>query len=340
MMVIDTPRLRIMALTPEQFGLLLNRDKNLEKETGILFTIDYWDNGTFEAMRILYAEASSRPQEYLWYTSWHFLLKKENRSIGSFCFKGSPDKNGEVEIGYGTDPQYRGKGYASEAVSALCRWAFRQKGVRHIMAETEKTNRASNRILEKCSMQPYDESGEIIRWKLTAGMAVKIRPETPEDEKEIYLLIKRAFETADVKDGDEHDYAFGLKKSAKYIPELSLIAEIEGKPAGHIMLTRTSLTTSNGVEEVLLLSPLSVLLEYRNRGIGKMLITKSLDRAREMGFQAVFLCGNPNYYQRMGFRKAAAYGIKSRDPIPEDFVLALELTAGSLANRSGIVECC
>lgn len=49
--------------------------------------------------------------------------------------------------------------------------------------------------------------------------------------------------------------------------------------------------------ESLLIAPLSVLLEYRDQGVGSALIKESLKRGREMGYKAAFLCGDPNYYQ-------------------------------------------
>lgn len=106
------------------------------------------------------------------------------------------------------------------------------------------------------------------------------------------------------------------------------------------MLTKTYLTTESNKEEYLLLAPISVLIEYRDQGIGSKLIHKSLDKARKSGYKAVFLCGDPAYYQRFGFRPTCEFGIKPALDIPAQYVMAYELETNALKDRSGIVECC
>lgn len=74
-----------------------------------------------------------------------------------------------------------------------------------------------------------------------------IRQETEQDHPAIYDLIRTAFETAKVSDGDEQDFAVNLRNNSKlYIPELALVAEEGGKLIGHIMLTNTYITQPDG----------------------------------------------------------------------------------------------
>lgn len=169
---------------------------------------------------------------------------------------------------------------------------------------------------------------------------IRIRAETEKDLSGIYDLIQTAFKTAKVKDGDEQDFAVKLRNSDRYIPELALVAEYNNKLIGQIMLTKTYLTTESNKEEYLLLAPISVLIEYRDQGIGSKLIHESLDKARKSGYKAVFLCGDPAYYQRFGFRPTCEFGIKPALDIPAQYVMAYELETNALKDRSGIVECC
>ena len=92
-----------------------------------------------------------------------------------------------------------------------------------------------------------------------------IRKETVADRDNVYYVIKRAFESAEHADGNEHDLVNSLRKGDAFIPELSLVAEEEGKIVGHIMFTKA---TVDG-KTVLALAPLSVLPEYQRKGIGK-----------------------------------------------------------------------
>ena len=86
-----------------------------------------------------------------------------------------------------------------------------------------------------------------------------IRQATPEDFDAIYSLVKTAFQTAKVSDGDEQDFVLKLRKG-RYIPELELVAEEDGVLIGHIMLTGASIRENGGCFGTLLLAPLSVAI--------------------------------------------------------------------------------
>ena len=92
------------------------------------------------------------------YAIWMIELK-DGTHIGELCFKGLSE-DGTAEIGYGIAEDYQGCGYATEAVSALVDWAFKQTGVMGITAETEESNIASQRVLAKAGFIPTGETGE------------------------------------------------------------------------------------------------------------------------------------------------------------------------------------
>ncbi len=85
-----------------------------------------------------------------------------------------------------------------------------------------------------------------------------VRRETEADLDGIYDLVKLAFQTAKVTNGDEQEYQVRLRNGDNYIPELALVAEEDGQLVGHIMLTRTYITDGDDKHEALLLGPLSV----------------------------------------------------------------------------------
>lgn len=164
-----------------------------------------------------------------------------------------------------------------------------------------------------------------------------IRQEKPSEFPAIYQFVKVAFETGKVATGNEQDYVDKLRASGNYIPELALVAEEDQKIVGHIMLTKTYVTTGNGRFEALLLAPLSVALEYRNRGVGSKLVEASFSLAKKLGFRAVFVVGNPAYYGRFGFKSSVLFGIKHVPFIPDQYVMAYELSPGALAGVNGTV---
>lgn len=112
-----------------------------------------------QAYREMRSGCLAKPEQYLWYAPWKFVLRDGGAQIGDVCFKGLPE-NGQPEIGYGLEPEYWGRGYATEGVRALCRWALAQSGIRAVEAETLADNAASIRVLEKLGFSRTGETGE------------------------------------------------------------------------------------------------------------------------------------------------------------------------------------
>jgi RimJ/RimL family protein N-acetyltransferase len=74
----------------------------------------------------------------------------------------SRPSGGQVEIGYGTITEFQGRGYATEAVSALTAWALSQPEVSVVVADALPANRASVRVLERAGFAeagPGEEEG-------------------------------------------------------------------------------------------------------------------------------------------------------------------------------------
>jgi putative acetyltransferase len=88
----------------------------------------------------------------------------------------------------------------------------------------------------------------------------------------------------------------------------------------------------------LLLAPISVLIDYRGRSVGGSLIKEGFRIAREMGYKSVFLCGDPEYYHKFGFRTASDFNIKHTSDLEDKYVMCCELEDGSLKNINGIID--
>ena len=105
------------------------------------------------------------PRSFPWML-WIVVSKEDKTVIGDAGFKGRPDKNGVVEIGYAMLPAYRHKGYMREAAAALVEWAFRQPHVKKLVAECDVTNTPSMKILQHLGMEEIVSSGEMLHWHL------------------------------------------------------------------------------------------------------------------------------------------------------------------------------
>jgi predicted N-acetyltransferase YhbS len=78
-----------------------------------------------------------------------------------------------------------------------------------------------------------------------------------------------------------------------------------------------------------------VLPAFQKQGIGSALITHTINLAREMGFPAICIYGDPRYYSRFGFRCAEKYEIKTADDKFAVALQVLELQHGVLINIPG-----
>ena len=98
------------------------------------------------------------PEQWDWYAMRN-IENEEGIHVGDLCFKGVEDgKN--PEIGYGIDDEFRGRGYATEAVKLALAWAFGHVGVAAVEAETDPYNIASQKVLAKCGFKPTGTIGE------------------------------------------------------------------------------------------------------------------------------------------------------------------------------------
>lgn len=164
-MELTTKRLRIIPLNLERFSLLLDAPDRLRDDLGLQARPAKPEGHTLDAMRWLYEMASTHPDDFPWYANWQIILASAGLPIGSACFKGGPDAEGEVEIGYGIDGGHRNQGYMTEAAGALCDWALRQERVASVKAETDKDNMASRCICEKTGMAVVGETASTLIWQ-------------------------------------------------------------------------------------------------------------------------------------------------------------------------------
>lgn len=148
-----------------------------------------------------------------------------------------------------------------------------------------------------------------------------IRRETPKDYEEVYKLIAEAFATAEHTDGNEQDLVTALRKGSAFIPDLSLVAEINGELAGHILFTKALV----GNDEVLVLAPLSVKPQYQKRGVGTALMKEGHKIAKELGYPYSLVLGSESYYPRVGYIPADQLGITIPEGMPAENFMAMKL---------------
>jgi len=142
--------LRLIAATPDLVASDLagraSLGESLQVEVPDNWPPELYDRPAMEyALRVLEDAATQG------WSFWYLIRKGEavERVIGIGGFKGRPDERGSVEIGYSILPQFRYRGFATEAVARLVNWAFTFSLVREVCAETLPHLKQSIRVLEK-----------------------------------------------------------------------------------------------------------------------------------------------------------------------------------------------
>ena len=126
-----------------------------------------------------------------------------------------------------------------------------------------------------------------------------------------------------------------------HIPELELVMVDENdKVIGYVMFSRMHLQ-GKYEDELLILDPVAVKTELQRQHISKELIEYGFERAKELGYKAVIVEGNPLNYRNRGFKTSCDFGIVAgesvRIPAPE-CLMVKELVDGALDNISGVLE--
>lgn len=164
-----------------------------------------------------------------------------------------------------------------------------------------------------------------------------IREETPADYPEVEAIIKQAFSDEIHSGGTEHELVRRLRKTNAFIPGLSLVAVLEDRLVGHILLTRVHIRNEQQQCETLALAPVSVHPEFQGKGIGGKLIITSHQKAKKLGFSSILLIGHDAYYPRFGYRPAHSFGITFPFDAPPENCMAAELIPGALDKIGGHV---
>lgn len=166
-MLLTTRRLTLVAC-PLDVGQALLEDR---RQSGRLLGSTLpsgWPSPALGGILPLYLQELLHDPHALGWGVWIAIQRQEHTIVGDAGFKGRPDRDGEVEIGYGTAPAYRRRGYATEAVDALVRWAFSHIEVKRVVAECAPDNAASIRVLARAGFRLLSSAPDALRWEKAA----------------------------------------------------------------------------------------------------------------------------------------------------------------------------
>lgn len=101
------------------------------------------------------------------FDSWLFINNQDNTVVGDGGFRGAPDENGVIELGYAIIAAQRKKGFGFEAASALLEWGLVQDGVNTVTADCLDNNVPSIKILSKLGMKETERKDGMIFYHIT-----------------------------------------------------------------------------------------------------------------------------------------------------------------------------
>lgn len=168
-----------------------------------------------------------------------------------------------------------------------------------------------------------------------------IRNEEEKDYFEVENVTREAFWNVYRPGCNEHLVTHNFRTSPAFIKELDFVIEKDGEIIGTIIYSKVKIKLDcGGVKEFICFGPIGIRPDYQGRGLGEKLIEYSLEKAKKLGYDTVFITGNHKYYNRIGFESASKYGIYLDENRDGEFVFFMVkvLKDGALNGASGILE--
>ena len=162
--------MRIVPCDLAHLSAVLDDPPALSVRLGASVPADLIESEWRGAFRSAHADLLRAPEIFPWWTA---LFVHDGVVCGMGGFKGPPDADGVVEIGYTIAPSLRGRGLATLAAIELVRLALAEPRVRAVQAHTLAERNASTRVLEKAGFRfvaevvvPAEHPEPIWRWRL------------------------------------------------------------------------------------------------------------------------------------------------------------------------------
>lgn len=170
-------------------------------------------------------------------------------------------------------------------------------------------------------------------------MNVVIRHEEEKDYKRVEEVVREAFWNLYFPGAHEHYVVHKMRKHKDFIKELTFVIEVDGKVEGAIFYSHSKIVEKDGAEhKTISFGPVSISPEYHRKGLGRKLITYSIEEAKRLGYSAIATLGYPYHYKPYGFLSGKKYGISMPDMNYYTGLLVLPLYKDSLEGVSGYIE--
>lgn len=166
-----------------------------------------------------------------------------------------------------------------------------------------------------------------------------IRLECESDYRTVENLTREAFWNIYQPGCTEHYVLHCYRSNPDFISELDFVMEVEGSIIGHVMFSKAEIISDDGRSiPILTFGPISISPACKRMGYGIALLRHALSKARELGYGAVFMEGNIDFYKHAGFVLASSLNIHYHAEPRESevpYFLGQELKDGYLSGIEG-----
>lgn len=167
-------------------------------------------------------------------------------------------------------------------------------------------------------------------------MNIVIRREEERDYRRVEEIAREAFWNLYFPGANEHAIVNKIRKSPDFIKELTYVIEVDGEIEGGIFYSQSKIIDEKGEEiKTISFGPVFISPKFHRQGLGRKLITHTIEKAKELGYRAIITLGYPYHYEPYGFLGGKKYGISMPDMKFYKGLLVLPLYQGALENISG-----
>lgn len=143
---------------------------------------------------------------------------------------------------------------------------------------------------------------------------INIRNEDPKDYRRVEEIAREAFWNLYFPGGHEHYVVHKMRSHLDFIKEPAFVIEVNDEIAGAIFYTHSKIVSEGHKEyKTISFGPVFVSPEFHRKGLGKELISHSIEVAKEMGYRAILTLGYPYHYEPYGFLGGKKYNISMLD---------------------------
>ena len=285
------------------------------------------------------------------------IIELDGKAIGETSYRNMGNCVAEIGIKI-CDESKQNKGYGSILLSIFIDALFRYYGMKCIILDTNAKNTRAQHVYED-KLHFKRKGTRDNSWQDTLGIwqssidyelqkedwykgysenyqYIHIRNEQPSDYYAVESLTRDAFWKNSRHICDEHLLVSKLRNSCSFVAELDFVAEINGMIVGHIIYSHSYIEGNDGNRyDTLTFGPISVLPAWQYMGVGKALLKHSITEAKRLNYRAIIIYGHPDYYPRVGFKRAKEYGITTPEGNTFDPLMALPLYDTALLGCSG-----